>query len=495
MDAVSVKVTTKFDFKRCEMKLVKRLSTYIIMIGMAGIMSGFFYVNPVLSKTVETKMIPANFDVLAARVSPAVVNIRTEKIVRRDDFGMQRYKRNPFGNDDPLNDFFEKFFGEKPYRNFKQRSLGSGFIINKEGYIVTNNHVINGADKITVALADEKEFDAEIIGSDPYTDIALIKINNGTDLPHVELGDSDALRVGEWVLAIGNPFGLAQTVTAGIVSAKGRVIGSGPYDDFIQTDASINPGNSGGPLINMQGEVIGINTMIIAGGQGIGFAIPINLSKEIIKQLQSSGDVSRGWLGVTIQDLKEDIAKYYGIGDKKGVLVLDVVAGDPADEAGIKPKDIIIEINAKAVTSSRELTKRIANIKTGETAKIKVLRDGREKIFKVKIGERPSLLASSALRHKSDEELGIQAATITPQIARRFNIRENSGIIVTAVNPESKADKAGVAKGDIITEVNLEKINSIHKFKTVLKSVKKGARVSFLIYRMHTGLIVIHINK
>ncbi|MCD6185844.1 MAG: Do family serine endopeptidase [Deltaproteobacteria bacterium] len=475
---------------------MKRLSSYAIIIVMACIMPGLFAATPALSQNIETKMIPADFNALAVKVSPAVVNIRTEKTVKDGGYGMQRYRRSPFGKDDPFNDFFKNFFGGEQRRNFKQRSLGSGFIINKEGYIVTNNHVVSDADKITVVLKDEEEFDAKIIGRDPYTDIALIKISNGKDLPYVELGDSDALRVGEWVVAIGNPFGLAQTVTAGIVSAKGRVIGSGPYDDFIQTDASINPGNSGGPLINMQGKVIGINTMIIAGGQGIGFAIPINLSKGIIKQLQTSGDVTRGWLGVTIQDMKGEIAAYYGIkGDNKGALVIDTVPGDPADEAGIKAKDIIIAINGKAVETTRELTNRIANIGVGEIANIKVLRDGKEQTFKVKIGERPDLIASSDPKQKQDDALGIYVSTITPQIARRFNIRENAGVIVAKVKPGSKADKAGIANGDIIIEINRKEINGLRAFKNALNNVKKGQMVSFLIQRMHTGLIVIHIKK
>ena len=478
------------------MEQIKRLSAYVVIIVMAGIMPGVFTEAPALSQIIETKMIPANFDLLAAKVSPAVVNIRTEKTVRGGGYGIQRYRRSPFGKDDPFNDFFEHFFGGEQRRNFKQRSLGSGFIINKEGYIVTNNHVICNADKITVVLSDEEEFDAKIIGRDPYTDIALIKINNAKNLSCVELGDSDALKVGEWVVAIGNPFGLAQTVTAGIVSAKGRVIGSGPYDDFIQTDASINPGNSGGPLINMQGKVIGINTMIIAGGQGIGFAIPVNLSKGIIKQLQDNGDVTRGWLGVTIQDLKGEIAQYYGIkGNKKGALVLDVVSGDPADEAGIKAKDVIIAINKKAITSSRDLTNIIANIGVGEIAKIKVLRDGKEQTFRVKIGERPDSIASSGPNRKNDGELGINVAKITPQIARRFNIRKDTGVIVSDVKPESKADKAGIINGDIIIEINRKEINSLRAFKCAVNNVKKGQMVSFLIQRMHTGLIVIHIKK
>lgn len=478
------------------MKIVNKIALYTVILIAAGVLPGFFAVTPAVSKDEVSKMIPSNFDVLAKMVSPAVVNIRTVKTVKGGGYGFHQYRRSPFGKEDPFNDFFEKFFGGDQLGDLKQRSLGSGFIIDQEGYIVTNNHVVNEADKITVVLANEEEFDAKIIGRDPYTDIALIKIDAANKLTHVELGDSDDLKVGEWVVAIGNPFGLSHTVTAGIVSAKGRVIGSGPYDDFIQTDASINPGNSGGPLIDMNGRVIGINTMIIAGGQGIGFAIPINLSKGIIRQLRDNGDVTRGWLGVTIQDLKGEIAQYYGIkGDKRGVLVLDVVSGDPADAAGIKPKDIIIAINGKGVKTSKDLTTRIANIGVGETVKIKVLRDGKKMIFKVKVGERPDTLASSRYMQKKYEELGIQVAKITPQIARRFNISEDAGIIVVDVRSASKADQAGIAKGDIILEINRKEIDSVKEFKNILRSTKKGETIHFLIQRMHHGLLLVHIKK
>jgi serine protease Do len=478
------------------MKIVNKIVFYTVILIAAGVLSGFFAPTPLVSKVEASKMVPSNFDVLAKKVSPAVVNIRTVKTVRGGGYGFHRYRRSPFGEDDPFNDFFEKFFGGVQPRDFKQRSLGSGFIIDPEGYIVTNNHVVDEVDKITVVLATEEEYDAKIIGCDPYTDIALIKIDADRKLPYVELGDSDDLKVGEWVVAIGNPFGLSHTVTAGIVSAKGRVIGSGPYDDFIQTDASINPGNSGGPLIDMNGRVIGINTMIIAGGNDIGFAIPINLAKGIIRQLRNSGNVTRGWLGVTIQDLKGEIAQYYGIkGDKRGVLVLDVVSGDPADTAGIKPKDIIIAVNGKKVKTSKDLTARIANIGVGETVKIKVLRDGKEMIFKVKVGERPDTFASSGHMQKKHEELGIRVAKITPQIARRFNISEDAGIIVVDVRPASKADEAGIAKGDIILEINRKEVNSVRDFKKILRSVKRGETLHFLIQRMHYGLMLVHIKK
>ena len=328
----------------------------------------------------STVMVPANFTDVAMAVSAAVVNIRAEKVVKGGG-PVFRHFQSPYGHDDRFRDFFERFFGDVPPREFKQRSLGSGFFIDKEGYIVTNNHVIENADKIKVKLKNGKDYDAEIVGRDAKTDIALIKVKPWTDFQAIQWGDSDALKVGEWVVAIGSPFGLEHTVTAGIVSAKGRVIGSGPYDDFIQTDASINPGNSGGPLIDMKGKVVGINTAIVSrsgGNVGIGFAIPINLALGIINQLKASGTVTRGWLGVSIQNLTPELADYYGVKDGKGALVGEVFAGDPADKAGIRPKDVIIEVDGNKIEDSRQLSQKIAEIPVGETIAIKVVRGGKE---------------------------------------------------------------------------------------------------------------------
>jgi serine protease Do len=301
--------------------------------------------------------------------------------------------------------------------------------------------------------------------------------------------------VGEWVAAIGSPFGLEYTVTAGIVSAKGRVIGSGPYDDFIQTDASINPGNSGGPLINMQGEVVGINTMIIAGGHGIGFAIPVDQVKGIIAQLKSEGEVTRGWLGVTIQDLKGDLAEYYGVDGKSGVMVVDVVPGDPADKGGIKPKDIITAVNSKKITTSRDLTNLAANLVVGDTANVTILRDGEQKMLQVKIGRRPLTMAavSQKQHEQKDGEYGFEVTALTPEIARRFNIKETAGVIVVGVAPNGKADAAGVKKGDLIIEVNRENVDSVKDFKILIDQHKNGDGISLLVQRMNAGLMVIRL--
>ena len=355
--------------------------------------------------------------------------------------------------------------------------------------------MVAGADKIMVVLKDETQHDAKVVGLDPVTDIALIKVDIKKSLPTVQLGSSADLRVGEWVAAIGSPFGLEYTVTAGIVSAKGRVIGSGPYDDFIQTDASINPGNSGGPLINMQGEVVGINTMIIAGGQGIGFAIPVDQVKGIISQLKSDGEVTRGWLGVTIQDLKGDLAEYYGIDGKSGVMVADVVAGDPADKAGIKPKDIITKVNGKKIATSRDLTNLAARLGVGDTAKVTILRDGKQKTLLVKIGKRPLTIAAASQNHRKQKEgdYGIEVTELTPEIARRFNINETAGVFVVGVAPDSKADAAGIQKGDLIIEVNRADVTSVKDFKNLIDKHKNGDGISLLVKRMNAGLMVIRL--
>lgn len=439
---------------------------------------------------------PESFNELAENASPAVVNIRTVKTIKGGGRVFRQFKKGPFGENDPFHDFFDRFFGENRPHDFKQRSLGSGFIINKDGYIVTNNHVVENADKIEVILKNEKEFDAKIVGRDPNTDLALIKIKPNRDLPVLLFGDSDALKVGQWVVAIGSPFGLEHTVTAGIVSAKGRVIGSGPYDDFIQTDASINPGNSGGPLINMEGKVVGINTAIIAGGSGIGFAIPINLVKNIVDQLKSSGEVVRGWLGVGIQDISKEVAEYYGIKSKKGVLVTEVFPDDPADIAGIEPKDIILSINEKEVETAREITSMIADIGVGETVKIKVLRNGKTRTFKVKIAKREESRISARNTHKEKQtELGISVNNVTPELARRFNLKEAKGVIVTAVEPDSKAEEAGVKNHDIIREINHNSIATVSDLNKVISEIQKGETINMFIWRMNRGFLVLKMTK
>ncbi|MGD8664926.1 MAG: Do family serine endopeptidase [Desulfobacterales bacterium] len=439
---------------------------------------------------------PASFNRLAVLVSPAVVNIRTLKTITGGGPVFRQFQQDPWGKEGPFKDFFERFFGDELQKEFKQPSLGSGFIIDETGYVVTNNHVIEDADQIKVKLKDEREFNAAIVGRDANTDIALLKIESDENFATVQLGDSDTLQVGQWVVAIGSPFGLEQTVTAGIVSAKGRVIGSGPYDDFIQTDASINPGNSGGPLLNMQGEVVGINTAIVATGQGIGFAIPINLARDIIVALRDEGEVTRGWLGIAIQDLSAEMAEYYNIESKKGVFVADVFEGDPADQAGIQVRDIILSVNGEKIETSRQLTGIIAKIPVNDSAKIKILHNGKEKTVNVKIAKRPEeQLAGRGRPPEQTEEFGIRVSDLTPEIAQRFNIDESVGVVVTQVENGSKGDGADVRVGDIIKEINRQIVKNTAEYKSLLSEIEPGEAVNLFIRRKNAGFLVAKLVK
>jgi serine protease Do len=472
----------------------------IIILALTGgfsIAAGLDLNSPAFAKSTDNYSTPGNFAKLAEMAGPAVVNIRTVKTIKGGGPVFRHFQRGPRGREHPFNDFFEKFFGEEMQREYKQPSLGSGFIIDKKGYVVTNNHVIEGADQIKVKLDDDHEFDAEVVGRDPNTDLALLKINSEKDLPVLKLGDSDNLKIGHWVVAIGSPFGLERTVTAGIVSAKGRVIGSGPYDDFIQTDASINPGNSGGPLLNMDGEVVGINTAIIASGTGIGFAIPVNLAKDIIAQLKSEGEVTRGWLGVAIQDLTREMAEYYGLKDRKGVLVADVFKGDPADKAGIQAKDIILEVNDQKVETSRQLTSMIAGLKVGETATVEVFRDGKKKTFSVKLAKRndAKLSARGTPSEREKEELGIRVTELTTEMAQRFNLGDTTGVVVVGVGPGSKGAEAGVQVGDIIKEINHQAIETVNDYTEAVQKIKSGDSINLFVWRKNAGFLVIKFQK
>ena len=467
----------------------------ILVVGFFAI-STLYSVPPIQATSKDFRDAPESFTDLAEKNSPAVVNIRAEKNGKGGPSVYRQFKRGPFQKDDPLHDFFEKFFGGRPQKEFKQRSLGSGFIIDEDGYIVTNNHVVQDADKIKVILKDGREFDAEIKGRDPNTDLALVKIESDKDLPTIALGDSDALKVGEWVVAIGNPFGLEHTVTAGIISAKGRVIGSGPYDDFIQTDASINPGNSGGPLISMEGKVVGINTAIIAGGQGIGFAIPVNLARGIIKQLKTKGEVTRGWLGVGIQDLTKELKEYYGIKDGEGVLVTQVFPDDPAEKAGMKAKDIILEVNGHKVKNSRELSRMIAEAGVGQKVDIVVLRKGGKKEFSIQLSKRKDTqVASQRGEIPKKNEFGIAVSNLSPEVARQFNLKDTEGVVVVGVEPDSKGEKAGILTGDIIKEVNHEDVDDVDEYSKEIGKIKSGENVYMYIFRPGRGFMVIKLIK
>jgi serine protease Do len=476
---------------------IKRSSPYIAIIALISILLLFSVYGLSVAKENPGRLIPESFSQLAEKARPGVVNIRTVKTIKGGGRVFRHFFGNPFGQRDPFRDFFGPPSEREPQRDFKQRSLGSGFIIDREGYIVTNNHVIEDADQIKVKLFNEKEFDAELVGRDPNTDLALIKIKDSGKLSPLAMGDSESLEVGTWVVAIGSPFGLEQTVTAGIVSAKGRIIGSGPYDDFIQTDASINPGNSGGPLLNMNGEVVGINTAIVASGQGIGFAIPINLAKGILNQLKSKGEVTRGWLGVGIQDLTPELAEYYGVKEKEGVLVTQVFEGDPADNGGIKPNDIITAVNGKSVKSARELSSVIANIGVEKRTSITFLRNGREKTVNIETAKRQDdRLMARQQPQEPTGELGLGLRTLDPETARRFGYEaDEKGVLITGVKPDSKAASIGFRQGDLIKEVNRTPVNSVRDLRQQLDKIKKGNDVRMLLKRGQTGFVAMAFTK
>ena len=421
---------------------------------------------------------------LARKMKPVVVNISTTQTA--ETRGSQEFG-SPFGEDDPFNEFWRRFFGGPlPRGPQRQRSLGSGFLIDSDGSILTNNHVVENASKIVVKLADgDQEYEAKVVGRDPKTDIAVIKINPKTSLPGpATLGDSDKLEVGEWVVAIGNPFGLDSTVTAGIVSAKGRHIGQGPYDNFIQTDASINPGNSGGPLINLRGEVIGINTAIFSrsgGNIGIGFAIPINLVKELLPQLRGKGKVTRGYLGVLIQKVTPEIAESLGLQKSYGALVANVSKDGPADKAGVKVGDVIVEFDGKEVKDSSDLPIIVARTPVDKKVRMKVLRDKKEIVLNVTVGELKDEEVVASAPEKG--ELGLTVQRLTPQMAESLGLEKAEGVVVTAVEPGSPADDAGIRRGDVILEVDRKAVRSVDDYKKAIAGARKGRGVLFLVRR------------
>ncbi len=463
------------------------------------IVTAALVICPLTAERAAAFSAPESFSDLAQHVKPGVVNIRTVKIIKGGSPVFRHFFGNPYGkNRNPFDEFFGPFEGNgNNQRDFKQRSLGSGFIIDKDGYIVTNNHVIEDADQIKVILSDDKEYDGELVGRDPKTDLALIRIEGAKDLKPLKFGDSDDLEVGKWVVAIGSPFGLEQTVTAGIVSAKGRIIGSGPYDDFIQTDASINPGNSGGPLLNMDGEVVGINTAIIASGQGIGFAIPVNLAKGIITQLKDKGEVTRGWLGVAIQDLTPELAEYYGLKEDKGVLVTQVFEDDPAAKAGIEVNDVILSIDGKAVSTGRELSSMIANTPVGHRTRIDLIRNGKRKNLTVTLAKRDDdLKAEAATQNRDNEEMGIEVTDLDSDFARRLGIdSDDGGVLVTDVRNGSLAQEAEIRPGDIIKEINRTVVKDREDFVRLLKKNNNADSVQFLIKRRNVGFLPITVTR
>ncbi|MDA8413054.1 MAG: DegQ family serine endoprotease [Desulfobacteraceae bacterium] len=425
-----------------------------------------------------------DFVVLAKKLTPTVVNIRTARIIKPRTNLQRPRMQSPFDNF--FEDFFGQFNGQMPQqRARREQSLGTGFIISPDGYILTNNHVVSGADEVIVKLADGREIKGEIKGADEKLDLALIKISEKEKFQAADLGDSDALEVGEWVMAIGNPFGLSQTVTAGIVSAKGRVIGNGPYDDFIQTDASINPGNSGGPLFNAAGKVIGINTAIIAGGQGIGFAIPINMAKGIITQLRDSGKVTRGYLGVRFQSLTADLAKSFGLESEKGALIASVEKGTPAEKAGMKAGDVILEYDGKPVNEGNELPRYVAATPIDKKVPVVIFRDGKKQELSVVVGKLQGDDSAAAVTGGNEsDKLGITVQELTAELASRLNIKgSRTGLVIREVKPGSPAEEAGTVAGSIIVEINGQRPDSPEKFEAIVSRVKKDEVVRLLLRR------------
>jgi serine protease Do len=438
---------------------------------------------------------PDSFADLAEKVAPSVVNIRIVKTIKSQGTGnfFRFHRRSPQDDqNDGLGDpyeFFRRFFGpnqpgqDPRPREFKQRSLGSGVIVGRDGFVITNNHVVANADQIVVKMKNGKEYEAEVKGRDPKTDLALIKVKADEDLPYLPLGDSSKLRVGDWVIAVGNPFGLENTVTAGIVSAKGRAIGAGVYDDFIQTDASINPGNSGGPLINLKGEVVGINTAIVPQGQGIGFAIPVNLAKKIMAQLRESGKVVRGYFGVIPQELDEKLAEQFNMKEPEGALVSFVEKDSPADKAGIKRGDVIIEVDGKAIPAPGTLYKVVADLIVGEEVTVKVIRGGDTKELTIKVAARPDEEAKKPEEPKKEVRLGMTLQNLTPDLARQLGLKEAKGVVVTGVERGSPAAEAGLMRGDVILEAAHQPVNTIDDFYSQADKLKEGEGLLLLVQR------------
>lgn len=383
------------------------------------------------------------------------------------------------------NEFFRRFFGIPRQREYQRRGLGSGFIINEQGYILTNNHVVEKAEEITVTLPDKREFKAEVIGTDPMSDVAVIKIQ-GKNLPTAELGDSSTAQVGDWVIAVGTPYGLSQTVTAGIISAAGRAnIGIVDYEDFFQTDAAINPGNSGGPLVDIYGRVIGMNTAIFSksgGYQGIGFAIPINMAERIMESLIAHGRVVRGWLGVSIQPVTKDIADSFGLKTAEGVLVADVTKDSPAEKAGVQRGDIIVSLDEEQVENPTALKNLVAQKEVDSNIPLTVIRNKKKKTLEVKIGELAPDEPTGKSRQDSPESapLGIQVQELTPDIAAQLGYKKEKGVVVAGVKPGSPAAEANIRRGDLIQEINQTPVDSVTAYK---KAVRRGEKFLFLIRR------------
>ncbi len=427
---------------------------------------------------------PGSFSRVVKAAGPSVVNISAVRVVKA-----QEGVPSPFGPEAPAGDFFDWFFKYELPRDFRTRSLGTGFAIDGEGHILTANHVVVGAEGIKVLTPDKRECRASIVGRDPMTDLAVIKIETESPPVPLKLGDSDTLEVGDWVVAIGNPFGLGNTVTAGIVSAKYRRIGAGPFDNFIQTDAPINPGNSGGPLLNVRGEVIGINSAIFSqndGNTGIGFAIPINRVKQLLPQLMR-GRVVRGWMGVMVQTITPALKEKLDLQDEKGALVANLTESSPAEQAGIRRGDVIVGYDGNRIDEALDLPYLVASTPVGKNVHVEVVRKRSVKHFQVKIAELPEQAEPFSLS-REQPNLGIVVEEITPELAEELGLRDETGIIVIHVEDEGAGAEAGVEPGDIILEVDQVPVKTLAKFQSLLDKYNNGDTVLFFVKRQGTTL-------
>ena len=458
---------------------------------------------PAAEASVARGGVISSFAPLVKRVMPTVVNVAVVQDVKvsggplgmpggddgemgqNDDQGGDNDQGGPppgFGGGNPFEQF-RRFFGQMPHE-YKQHGLGSGVIVSPDGYILTNNHVVGGAESIHVTLMDKREFTAKVIGKDPKTDLALIKIDTKEALPAAALGDSDQTEVGDWVVAIGNPFGFSLTVTAGIVSAKGRVLGSGPYDDYLQTDASINPGNSGGPLFNTAGEVVGINSAIYSStgsNNGIGFAIPIDLAKYVMQQLKEHGRVIRGWLGVEVQEVTPDLADSLGMKQAHGALVAGVDSKGPAAEGGIQRGDVILRFDGHEVHDEHELPALVAQTPINAKVPVELFRGGKHMTLQVTVGERKETQTAAAQGEEPGGSWGMQVGDITPDVARQLHLSSTKGVVIRRVTPDSPAADAGLQPGDVVIEMNHQKIDSLDDFTAQANEIKRKKKSALLL--------------
>lgn len=464
------------------MKVYKKLSLLLVFLV-------FFSVNAYAQNIALPQFTP-----IAEKVLPAVVNISTTQVVKGSV--------NPFGemfsNNSPFSEFFKHFF-QGYTQNYKAHFLGSGFIISSNGYILTNYHVVKHATDINITLNTNEIYKAKVVGYDPEVDIALLKINPRRPLPTLKLGDSNKMEIGQWVLAVGNPFGLSGTVTSGIISAKGRVIGEGPFDHFIQTDAAINPGNSGGPLVNMDGQVIGMNTAIIASGQGIGFAIPSDTIKDELPYLMKGEVPKRGWLGVGIQLLTPEVADLLKLKSLNGAVVNEVFKDSPAAKAGLEPGDVIVSMNGKSIYAP-DLPYDIAFTKPGTKVNLGIIRDGKEITKTVVLGQRPQKENQEQLETTQppsqsssfNTSFGFSVSNINANLAKIYNLKEQKGVVITAVDPNSFAALAGIKPGDVVLKLDNNNIYTLEQFKNILDQKQKLNEnvISMLLKRGESTLFV-----